>query len=371
MKRLSIRARAFVTAAALFLIAAQFLPLWKIDLHAPQYPEGIGMLIRMDTLTGIKPADLDNLNGLNHYIGMQAIHADSFPALDIMPWVVGALAAMALVVAFAGRRALLIAWLGMVAVAGLAGFAEFYRWTYRYGHDLAPDAIIKVPGMTYQPPILGTKQLLNFTATSWPDIGGWLAVAAFLLGVAALFPLARRSRTSSVVVTSVARAVSGTLTVVLLLIVACTPSAAPTIAYGKADCDVCHMRIVDPRYGGLAVTAKGKTNQFDSIECLANYSLGVTALRSIWVADFDHPGTLVDVVTARFIRKNGPTAEMGANILAFESRADTLLLRQRFGAGVLSWSDVQQLAERNELREAPVQSGVVTDAAGVEHRDDR
>ncbi|HEX7069478.1 MAG TPA: hypothetical protein VF190_01680, partial [Rhodothermales bacterium] len=38
-------------------------------------------------------------------------------------------------------------------------------------------AIIKVPGMTYQPPLIGVKQLLNIRASSWPWIGGW---AAFL-----------------------------------------------------------------------------------------------------------------------------------------------------------------------------------------------
>ena len=26
--------------------------------------------------------------------------------------------------------------------------------------------------MSYQPPVIGSKQLLNFHATSWPDIGG-------------------------------------------------------------------------------------------------------------------------------------------------------------------------------------------------------
>ena len=39
-------------------------------------------------------------------------------------------------------------------------------------------AAIKVPGMSYQPPLIGGKQLLNFHATSWPDAGGWAAIAA-------------------------------------------------------------------------------------------------------------------------------------------------------------------------------------------------
>ena len=57
--------------------------------------------------------------------------------------------------------------------------SDFWRWEYDYGHDLDFEhAIIKVPGMTYQPPLIGPKQLLNFTACRGRTSGGWLAFAA-------------------------------------------------------------------------------------------------------------------------------------------------------------------------------------------------
>ena len=34
--------------------------------------------------------------------------------------------------------------------------------------------------MTYQPPLLGGKELLNFYATSWPASGGWILIAVFV-----------------------------------------------------------------------------------------------------------------------------------------------------------------------------------------------
>lgn len=350
MTRLSLQSRILIALSALLLAGTFVLPLWKIELHAPQYPEGIGMLIRLDTLTGIKPADLDNLNGLNHYIGMKAISSDAFPALTIMPWVAGILAVLALVVSVIGRRLPLVVWLGGVALAGIAGFAEFYRWSYRYGHDLAPDAIIKVPGMSYQPPLLGTKQLLNFTATSWPDAGGWCAVAAFVFGVIALLPLLRPHTLIKQASSVAASVVPVTAMIALLLIgAACAPSPIPAIAYGKADCAVCQMRIVDKRFGGAAVTAKGKIRQFESIECLANYAITATGLQSVWVSNFDDPGTLVDATAARFVRRNGPAGEMGGNLLAVSSATDTASLRRRFGVAALSWADVQQLAESDQL----------------------
>ena len=61
-------------------------------------------------------------------------------------------------------------------VLAVIGLIDFYRWEYSYGHELDPNAAIKVPGMTYQPPMFGTKQLLNFYATAWPGIGGIAAM---------------------------------------------------------------------------------------------------------------------------------------------------------------------------------------------------
>ena len=198
-----------VAISALLLLGMFLVPLWRIQLHAPQYPEGLGMLIRVNTITGIKPPDLDNINGLNHYIGMKAIDPEAVPVLRVMPWVVGGLALLALIVSATGVRVLLMAWLASFALAGAAGLTEFYLWSYDYGHNLAPDAIIKVPGMTYQPPLIGSKQLLNFTAESWPAPGSWLALGAFLLGAFALYPFVRRTRVLKDVRVAVPHAAAG------------------------------------------------------------------------------------------------------------------------------------------------------------------
>lgn len=175
--------RTLVTIAAASLSTLFFLPLWSIDLIAPQYPEGLGMRIHLTTVSGARPADLDNINELNHYIGMRAIDPGAIPELRYFPWVLGGLIALGLLAALVARRRLVIAWLVGIAAFGAAGMVDFWRWGYDYGHHLDTEhAIIKVPGMTYQPPLIGSKQLLNFTATSWPAAGAWIALAAFALG---------------------------------------------------------------------------------------------------------------------------------------------------------------------------------------------
>jgi copper chaperone NosL len=159
-------------------------PLWHIGLKAPQYPEGLGMYIWVNHMTGEKPQDLNSINGLNHYIGMREIVPESFPELRYMPFAVGVLIGLGLVAALWGNRKGLYAWTTVFLAGAVAGLADFWRWGYQYGHELDPRAAIKIPGMSYQPPLLGSKQLLNFHATSWPAMGGWIAVLVLALAVA-------------------------------------------------------------------------------------------------------------------------------------------------------------------------------------------
>jgi hypothetical protein len=188
--------RVLVAVAALLFAAAYVLPLWRIDLLAPQYPEGLGLRIWAHQITGEKPQDLNSINNLNHYIGMRRIEPDAIPELRLMPWIIGAMVAGGLVTALAGRRWLLAVWVAAVSASAVAGLADFWKWGYDYGHNLDPDAAIRIPGMTYQPPLIGTKQLLNFHAASWPDFAGWLAIIAVAIGIGVLVHEIRRGRTA-------------------------------------------------------------------------------------------------------------------------------------------------------------------------------
>ena len=205
MTRLS---RLLVGAAALVLAAVYVLPLWHVRLVAPQYPEGLGMHIHVSSLQGATETDLNNINNLNHYIGMKRIETDAIPELTVMPWIVAALIGGGLLVAAIGKRRPLYFWLGTFGLVGVVGLFDFWRWEYDYGHNLdMAEAIIKIPGMSYQPPLIGSKQLLNFTATTWPGLGGVAAGAAFALGLTAVVLTvlaARRSRSTQAATSALA-----------------------------------------------------------------------------------------------------------------------------------------------------------------------
>lgn len=182
MKSLRLISRVVIAVSALLLLSAYFVPLWRILMWAPQYPEGLEMKIWIDNITG----DVKIISALNHYIGMRHIEASMFPEFGYMIYIVGFVIAFGILVSFINRRFMLIGYVLLLVTCGVAALVDFYLWGYDYGHNLDPTAAIVVPGMAYQPPVLGTKQLLNFTAFSGPDVGGWIFLVSGLLAIGVL-----------------------------------------------------------------------------------------------------------------------------------------------------------------------------------------
>jgi len=184
---MSVTRRILIALSALLLLGVYLVPIWQIQLQAPQYPEGIGLLIHHNTITGNRPQDLRNINGLNHYIGMKSIEPDMVPALKIIPYAIIFYVIFGLVVAATGSVKLGWIWIALIMAGLIAAFVDFYLWGYDYGHNLDPNAAIKVPGLTYQPPLIGSKQLLNMRATSMPHWGSAIVGISFIIAVSTLW----------------------------------------------------------------------------------------------------------------------------------------------------------------------------------------
>ncbi len=181
-------------AAAVSLLLMFVFPLWKITLEAPQYPEGLGMFIWINKITGSEPSTLQNINIMNHYIGMKAIEPDSIPELSFMPYVALALAGLALILVVLKKWRLNLAWTIFLLIAGALAIYDFYLWEYDYGHNLDSTAAIKIEGMAYQPPLFGTKKILNFTAMSYPRLGAvFLGLSMIMGGLAVYFGIKQRT----------------------------------------------------------------------------------------------------------------------------------------------------------------------------------
>ncbi len=296
------------------LVSVIFLPIWRIELSAPQYPEGLVLLIFAGKIGG----NVDIINGLNHYIGMKTLHSGDFIEFTLLPYIISFFAAAFILTALINkRRPVNILFIALVAF-GIIALVDFWRWEYNYGHNLNPDAAIIVPGMAYQPPLIGYKQLLNFGAYSIPDIGGWLFVVAgavSLIAVVVQFRAAKALRlTANVFKPALA------LCIITITFFSCTPEKEP-IVLGKDNCSFCKMTFTDARFGGEILTTKGKVYKFDDTHCMLSFLKGGTvpkdAVEEIYVVEFLGKHELMPVSTSFLLTSEVLHTPMNGNIAAF------------------------------------------------------
>lgn len=382
--------RILVALGALLLLPAFVTPLWTIKLVAPQYPEGLGMYIGVSDVVGHEPHDLQNINILNHYIGMQPIEPEAIPELEYMPLILGVLVATGLLAALVGRRWVMAGWLAALLVAGVAGMVDFYQWKYDYGHNLSPDAPIKVPGMTYQPPLIGKAQLLNITATSWPHLGTLFLTLGALAGLIGVFRSFRGAKQEAEIearapgkgtspragdasgaaggrdasTPSSASLAPGAI-LLLALLGACGPpdrgAHAPDVAktgvpgtdrivYGEAEDPYCGGTVEQVRWGGEIRTRSGDALRFRSIECLAAYllegRLPAAELERVGVVDFPHGWALLRPEDAIFLRTPNLASPTRLNLMAISTDRMAINLQEAYTGELMAWEEVLAFVAR-------------------------
>lgn len=187
---LSSRARVAVLGVGALLVLALFFPLWKITMFANQFPEGLRLSIYAYQLVGGNGgADLQGINILNHYIGMREIHAADFVEMKFIPFVLGIFLLLGLRTAVFARVGNVVDLLVLFAYFSVFSLAAFAYRMYSYGHQLSPEAPIKVAAFT--PPIFGHQRIANFDVYSYPGFGTIL-LGAFAIGLLALLALETR-----------------------------------------------------------------------------------------------------------------------------------------------------------------------------------
>ncbi len=343
--KLSVTSRILVAFASGALIAVFFLPAWRIDLFAPQYPEGLTMNIWINGLTG----QVDIINGLNHYIGMKKISVDMFPEFKFLPYVVGFYMLFGMAVAITGSRKFLLAYLGLTVIGGALAMYDFYKWGYDYGHNLDPTAPIQVPGLSYQPPLFGHKRLLNFDAYSFPDVGGWIVIGAALLAFGVWFVewyLHHKTENKSKKMKAPTFSIA---TVALaMLIVSCKAKTEP-FNYGKDSCYFCKMGIVDAKYGGEVITKKSKVYKFDDAVCMVRFlqsgTLKEDEIAQKVIINYEKANDFIAVNKAVFWISAELRSPMGSNAAAFATQQAAEKAKGNKEGKLLSWNE---LYKKNE-----------------------
>ena len=185
---ISLKSRLLILVAVAALIPSFLFPLWKMTFTSNQYLDGLTLQIYSHRLEGGKTPvrdDLREINSLNHYIGMRPLLESDFSEFVWIPFVIGALAVLALRAMVLGKMSNLVDVFVLFTYFGLFSFWSFYNKLYSYGHNLDPTAAIKVPPFT--PPLAGTQVVGNFTVSSYPGPASFALVAFAVLLVIAIF----------------------------------------------------------------------------------------------------------------------------------------------------------------------------------------
>ena len=330
--QLTIFSRIMIFLCGILLIAVLFVPLWQIELNAPQYPEGLVLKLYPHEIGG----NVDIINGLNHYIGMKTLHTEDFIEFTILPYIIGFFAAFCFLVVFLNKRKWLLLLFILFVSFGIIAMADFWRWEYNYGHNLNPDAAIIVPGMAYQPPLIGYKQLLNFAAYSIPDIGGFIFIGVGLLLLIVLFFAYFERKKHNVAV-----AVIPSMMAMLFFFTSCNPQPQP-FKMGEDACSYCKMTISDNRFGAEIISKKGKVFKFDDTHCALAFQkenlIPATDVKEIYLVNFEEPHNFIPAQKAFILYSKDLKTPMGGHAAAYINN-DAALQKglQQFNGKMVTW----------------------------------
>lgn len=178
------RSRLVLALLVVPLLLAFTAPLWNISMLAPQYPKGLELDIYAHKVEGGRDGlDIQEINTLNHYIGMAPINRAALSDLDWIPFALGVLVILTLRVAAIGNISALIDLAVITLYFSLFSLGRFVYKLYVLGHDLDPRAPVTIE--PFMPAVFGTKQIANFTVTSLPRLAT-IYMGLFALGVVAL-----------------------------------------------------------------------------------------------------------------------------------------------------------------------------------------
>lgn len=171
----------FVIAAAI-LVASYTQPYWNMTLHAPQYPSGLHVQAYLDRLEG----DVDEIDGLNHYIGMRPLGEAAQLEREFSAMLIAAMGGLVLAAVFVHSK-----WAALLALPALvfpAGFlADLYYWLNSFGQNLDPTAALSNSVKPFTPPVLGEGMVGNFKTVAAADTGWYMALLASIVVLVGLF----------------------------------------------------------------------------------------------------------------------------------------------------------------------------------------
>jgi hypothetical protein len=185
----------FLLAAAFCILVSIFLPYWKMTLLAPQYPGGLSVQTYVNRITG----DVDEIDGLNHYIGMRPLEEAAQLERSLSIAILIVLSLLIVAATFIHSP-----WAAVMALPAMLFpiifLADMYFWLRNFGLNLDPTAALSSAIDPFVPPILGEGMLAQFRTIAEVQSGFYIALLGSIFILIGLFyqrraykPLAERS----------------------------------------------------------------------------------------------------------------------------------------------------------------------------------
>lgn len=190
--------------AAACLILSIFFPYWNMTLEAPQYPNGLRVRTYVNRLEG----DVQEIDGLNHYIGMRPLGEAAQLERSLSIFLIGATALLVVAAIFIHSK-----WAVLLAIPAILYpfifMADMYYWLRTFGQNLDPTAALSNYIEPFVPTVLGEGLIGQFRTIATLGLGFYLAALASILILAGLYfqrraykPLADAAKEAAVTASS-------------------------------------------------------------------------------------------------------------------------------------------------------------------------
>ncbi|MCW5907610.1 MAG: nitrous oxide reductase accessory protein NosL [Chitinophagales bacterium] len=113
----------------------------------------------------------------------------------------------------------------------------------------------------------------------------------------------------------------------------------PKIEFGKDQCGLCKMTIMDKKFGALVANSKGKTIRFDSGECMVNFLRSDKNFESakLLIINYNKPEVLIEADKAFYLKGGKVNSPMGGQLAAFETREEAEAVQQNLEGDIILW----------------------------------
>lgn len=173
---------AIFTIAGLILVASTFLPYWRMDMTAPQYPKGLYVNVYVNRLEG----DMREIDALNHYLGMPPLNEGGQLERSLSLFAIVALGLILAASVFVHNRLALLLALPILAFPFIF-LADLWYILYSYGHSIDPQSALGGAIKPFTPPLVGEGSIGQFGTVSTLETGFYLAVLAVVITLIGLY----------------------------------------------------------------------------------------------------------------------------------------------------------------------------------------